>query len=804
MKVPIGWLREFVDAPLVAEDLVRRLTFSGIEVESVTHLGAGLDGVVVGEITAISPHPNADRLVVCQVHDGQQVVPVVCGARNMQPGDKAAFMPAGGVLPGGLRIEARAVRGVASHGMLCAEDELGLSEDHAGILIVDRALPAGTPLAAALGLPETILDLEITWNRSDCLSIIGIAREVAALYGVPLRLPSPTLAEEGPAVETLAHAAIAAPEACARYTARAIRGVTWGPSPAWMQRRLTQCGIRPIANVVDVTNYVMLECGQPLHAFDHDRLRGAEIQVRMARTGETMRTLDGVARELSAEMLVIADAERPVAVAGVMGGEGSEIDAGTRNVLLESASFDARRVHRTSVALGLSSESSHRFERGVDPELAAWASARAAALLAEVAGGRPAPGLLDVYPGRPAPRTIVCRFDRVRALLGVAVPNDTITAIFDRLGLGVAGVSAAQCEVCPPSFRADLEIEADLIEEVARLHGLEQVPEVLPRAAAGINVDDRRSWALQRLRERLIGLGLREALHYSFTSHKVLDAALGGEDGAAAERAVLPNPVSADYAVLRPSLWPVLIQTLGYNVSRQSPDAALFELGRVFTRGPGGVVVEGERLAIGLVGRVGRIGLDGRRPVEPAEMLAWLKGIIDAVLRAQCGAAADYAPEPHPALDPDWAMRLTLGGVPLGRAGLLRADLRETWRMAGPAALAEIDLAPLLDAPARAPRFEPIPVYPAIRHDVALIVRDETRHEQVVAAIRAAGPPELTDIVLFDIFKGKATGDGRKSMAYALTYRSPERTLTDEEANGYDERIRAGLRRDLGAEIREG
>ncbi len=802
MKIPISWLKEYVDFEATPEELAQRLTFSGVEVEGIHRIGEGLDGLIVGEIVRFEKHPDADKLRLCVVHDGRMELQVVCGATNFSSGDKAAFAPIGAKLPNGMEISKRKVRGIESHGMLCAEDELGVSQDHGGILLVGRDVPAGTSLVDVLGLPEVVLELEITWNRSDCLSVIGMAREVAALYGTALRLPDVAFPESGAAVAELARVAIEAPERCLRYTARVLTGLKAGPSPAWMQRRLKLSGVRPISNIVDVTNYVMLECGQPLHAFDHALVAGRQIIVRRARAGEGMTTLDGVARTLSDEMLVIADGQKPVALAGVMGGAGSEIREATQDVLLESASFDAPGTHRTSVALGLASESSHRFERGVDPELADWASRRAAALIVQTAGGAAARGVVDVYPGKAAARRVTCRFARVRALLGIDVAVEEICRIFEALELHVESRNAEGCTVRVPSFRRDVEIEADLIEEIARMHGLEQVPEAPIRATMGAGVDDSRTWAMMRLRERLIGLGLREILNYSFMAEKQLDR-LGGDD--AARRLVLPNPVSSDYAIMRPTLLAQMVLTLGNNMSRQTADAGFFELGRVFWRDTAtGALGEEDRLAIGMMGRVGRSQIEGRRAVTPEDTFLGLKGILEILCRAQTGQDLHMEPAEHGIMEPGWCVSILAGTTRLGTAGLLRRALREEWRISDPVGVAELAVEPLLQAAARKRSFETIPAYPAITHDVALIVPEAVTHEAIVATIRAAAPLELTDVTLFDIFRGNTVGDGRKSLAYSLVYRSGDRTLTDDEANRFDGAIRQALKQHLHAEIREG
>lgn len=801
MKVPISWLREYVDVEVTPEELAERLTFSGVEVEGIRRLGAGLEPLIVGEIVSFTKHPDADKLRLCQVNDGRQVLPVVCGATNFEVGDKAAFAPIGAQLPGGMRIEKRRVRGVESHGMLCAEDELGLSEDHGGILILDRSVSAGAPLAETLGLPDVVLELEITWNRPDCLSIIGMAREVAAILGKPLRLPVADLLESGAPVGESAAVSIEAPDRCPRYTARVLSGLTWKPSPLWMQHRLQRCGVRPISNIVDVTNYVMLECGQPLHAFDRSRLPGGRVTVRLARANETMTTLDGQVRRLTPDMLVIASETGPVALAGVMGGAGSDISAATRDVLLESASFDAPGTHRTSTALGLSTESSHRFERGLDPELSEWASRRATDLLVQLAGGTAARGVIDVYPRRAAPRRVTCRLARLQALLGISVPKDAVRRIFESLELAVESLDDEACVVRVPSFRGDLVLEADLIEEIARLHGLDQIPAAAPHGSISAGIDEAPAIQQARFRERLIGLGLQEILNYSFMSEKQLDW-LGVEN--AATRLVLPNPVSSDHGVMRPALLPQMIFTLGHNRSRQTPKAGLFEIGRVYGRDSAGKPCEDARVAVGLMGPVGRGTLAGRKAVEAEEMFGWLKGLLETVVRGQIGEDVVMEPGEHPLMEPGWCLAVLVGGTRLGMAGLMRQALREHWRIAEPVGLAELALAPLIAHADRRRTFGAVPVYPSITHDIALLVPEDTPHARVVETIRSAAPVELTDITLFDIFKGKAVGDGRKSMAYSLVYRSSERTLTDEEANRFDEAIRQALRQALNAEIREG
>ncbi len=793
MKLPLSWLKAYVDFDDTPEGLRSKLTFSGLEVEAVETIGADLPGVVVGEVRAVAPHPNADRLRLCTVWDGAAEHPVVCGAPNVETGGRYPFAPVGTELPGGLRIKKARIRGEMSLGMLCAEDELGLGEGHEGLYVLDAALDAGTPISEVLGPPEVVFEIEVTPNRPDCLSMLGIAREVAALYGKPLKAPATDLRASAGPVADLARVEVEAPDLCPRYIARVIEGVAAGPSPDWMQRRLTLAGVRPINNLVDITNYVMLELGQPLHAFDLDRLAGPAIIVRRARPAETMATLDGQTRELSPDMLVIADAERPVAVAGVMGGADSEIADTTTRVLLESATFHAESIRATSRALRLSTESSYRFERGVDRETAEAASRRAAALMVDLAGGRLAEGSLDAQAPAPAPRTLTLRVQKARDLTGMDISAAEIQDIFRRLELRVDRADDASCTVTVPAFRSDLEREVDLIEEVARIHGLDQVPSPPPEVRVVPDADDRPFWHRVKLREALCGLGFREIMNYSLLSERLLaDTAEGGRE----DWAALPNPISQDQSILRPSLRPQMIESLGRNQAYQNREAALFELGRVFRRDGGGAA-ETERLAIGLMGR--------RVPEDPGEAFLAIKGVWERL--ASHLHVEGWSVEPLGA-DPAWraghAARIVGGGgAEVGRLGLVHPKVARAWRILGPLPVAELEVAPLLERAFGSPMYRPFSTFPGVERDVALVVAESVRHADVLAAIAEAAPPELSGVDLFDIYRGVEIGNGRKSLAYALWYRSPDRSLTDDETNRMHDRVKSVLRQRLDAEIRE-
>ncbi len=803
MKVPVSWLNEYVDvSDLSVKDLADKLTFSGVEVESVDEVGVTLDDhFVVGEVLACEPHANSDHLLVCRVADGGQEWQVVCGAPNARAGLKVAFAKIGAVIPeGGFTIKKAKLRGMESFGMLCSARELKLSDDHEGIMELDPALKIGTLMSDVLPLPETVLDLEITWNRPDCLSIIGIAREFAALLKRPLRLPSVEYTEAEAAVETFAQVVVEDRVKCPRYTARVMTGVQDGESPEWMRRRLELCGVRAISLTVDVTNYVMLECGQPLHAFDYRKLAERKIVVRRARPDEKITTLDGVERALGEEMLVIADAAAPSAVAGIMGGAGSEIAAGTEHVLLESALFDAASTKSTATRLGLATESSRRFERGVDPDLADWASRRAVALLAEHGQARVAKGVIDVDAREFRPPAVRLRFGRAREIIGVSMPDIEMVGILTSLGMEEVSRDAESALLRIPSYRLDLTMEADLIEEIARMHGLDAIPDGVPETTAVSMLSDREFYAKASCCQTLLSMGFSEAMHYSFLSSQELDAF---DKRGQERRVVLPNPVSADYGVLRDSLLPQLAGSLGRNASRQVESAALFEMGRVFFKGEDGQPGEEERVALGLMGPFGRNAVDRRRAVSPEEAMLWLKGAVENMATAMRAGEVSLRAAEHPAMEPGWCAEILLNGERSGFMGLLSAALRHQWRMAAPMPLAELKIKPLLAGFGQRSAVKAVPQYPAVRRDVAFVAGAEMKHADVVSAIRKAAPAELTGIELFDIFTPKEIGKGKRSMGYALEFRSAERTLTDGEVNAAFAKIIKALKEVLGVEVRE-
>lgn len=801
MKVPLSWLKEYVDFNDCVENLAEKLTFSGIEVEGIDRIGADCAGVIVGEVRQVKPHPDADRLTVCTVFEGSAEVEVVCGAPDVKVGGHYPFAPVGSTIRGGARIKKTKLRGVVSNGMLCAEDELGISDRHEGLLDLGADCTAGMTLEEVLGPPETVLDLEITPNRPDCLSIIGIAREVAALYGTELKYPPAQLEESGNGVESFVTVTIDDAGRCPRYSARVLTGVRIEPSPAWMRNRLTMAGVRPINNIVDITNYVLLECGHPLHAFDYSLLAGKKIIVRRAADGEMLTTLDEVERKLTSDMLVIADSEKALALAGVMGGAGSEISAGTSTVLLESAYFSPPGIRHTSKVLGLVTESSYRFSRGIDCGGVEWASRRAAALMTELAGASAAQGVIDVYPVPRPPVTVSCRASAATRLLGVPVSPDSLCRVFSGLELDVNEVTGDICKVNIPSFRHDLEREVDLIEEFARIHGLDRIPAPSPAARIVPEARDDTLRAERRCRETLAGLGLMEVMNYSLTSQSLLDRF---DPDSAGRRIKLPHPISADQSILRPSLLPQMIETLGRNHARQNGEAALFEFGRIFHQPGDEGCREEKRVAIGLMGPVGRTGLNRNRRVEEEDMFLWIKGVCSRLaerlgIRGISFRAADRAGFAH-----GRALEIVIDGNGEGILGLAHPDIAMEWRISEPVGLAECNWPALTRHVFDPVSVRPVSMQPSIQRDMALIVDETTAHEDILAIINRAAPDELAGVELFDIFRGGVVPPGQKSMAYNLTYRSKERTLTDEEANAYHERLKEALRAELRVKTREG
>ena len=808
MKVTLNWLKQYVDFNWSPEELAERLTMLGLEVEGVQKLGGEFAGIVVAQVITRDKHPNADKLSVCRVNDGTGERQIVCGAQNFQAGDKVPLILPGASLPmkpgdkEPFTIKVGKIRSVESHGMMCSPAELGLPDQVDGLLILRADAKVGQPFAEYLGRAgsDVIYDLEVTPNRPDLNSVIGIAREIAALTGNPLRVPECGMRNAECGIRDFVAVRNQEPELCPRYTARVVTGVKVGPSPDWLRQTLEKVGIRSISNVVDVTNFVMLETGQPLHAFDYHLIaKGADgkptIVVRRAAADEKFKTLDNQERTLTADMLLIADEQKGIALAGVMGGANTEIRDDTRDVLIESAYFAPTNIRRTSKALGLRSESSYRFERGCDVGIADYASERAARLILETAGGTLVPGVVDAYPQPAKAKEISLRFAKADALLGVAIAPEQQVKLLTRLGLTLAASEAASATFVIPSFRVDLKREVDLIEEIARLHGVDKIPSTTPRGAVGANAFDAVYDEISAVRRLLTGLGLNEAQGQTLVSLANCRLPEG-------EIVKLANPLSADMDVLRPSLLPGLLDTLRHNLSRKNNDVALFEIGRVFTNA-NGQAKEERRVAIALTGQRALAFWSGDDRDAKFDAMD-LKGLVEDVLEHFGLRGVQFGKRAEPNALFLESATVSLGGkLQLGELGQLLPALAKQYDLRDAVFLAELRLDELLARSNRNKAFKPLPQFPASRRDVAILVPEATTHDAVLQAVKQAKPANLETVELFDVFRGKNVPAGQKSLAYAFTYRAADKTLTDADVNGAHAKAVDALKQKLSATVRE-
>ena len=853
MNVSLRWLSDYVAHGLTPDQVAERLTMAGLEVEEAAATGPSLDGVVVGEVLAVRPHPDADRLQVCDVRlaDDADAVQIVCGAPNVAAGQRVpvatvgttlrlpartpAPAEAGGSGTAPVTIKKGKIRGQASNGMICAQDELGLGDDHDGILVLDPAAPVGTPLADWLRqrgeLPgDTVLDLAITPNRPDATSHVGVARDLAALTDTALTLPDVEVPEVGGEAADAVTVRIE-DDGCARYTAVVVRGVTVGPSPDWLRERLEAIGVRAINNVVDVTNYVLHEIGQPLHAFDLGALADATVVVRASTPGEAITTLDHQKRTLPDGTLLICDGARPVAVAGVMGGANSEVSDATTDVLIESAYFDPARIRRASKALGLQTDASYRFERGVDPTRQPWAAARAAALLAEVAGGTVVPGMVDEVAVPYQPRTVTVRPARVATVLGVEVPRDEITRLLGAIGFTVEADAGATLEafaeaallgsaasavteaadaglaVTVPPFRPDVEREVDVIEEIARLWGYDRLPvpgsTPVPLVPAG---DTPSARLLDRTRQRLAALGFRELYTNSLvpapTAQAFADAAWTGLDAAPVETL---NPISQEMSALRPSLLTGLVAAASYNQARGAGALRLFEAGHVYRRSaaasdtvPG--YHEHTSLVLGMSGPAERARWDG--DARPSDVYD-LKGVVLDLLADLGVDDVQETPRPAPDALTAYALDLHAGGTRVGALGRLADAVAEAAELQAELFVAELDWDALAALASRGDvaAYRPISRFPTVERDLALVVPEAQPAGPLLDTIRQSGRPLLQDVHLFDLYRGAGLPDGTKSLAFTLRF-GADKTLRDKEVDGRVRRVVKRLEAEHGATLR--
>ena len=804
MKILLNWLRELCPTGLTDDEIAARLTFAGLEVEGSEKRTLATE-VVAAKISSRTK-VEGTHLSVCQVDDGSgEPLQIVCGADNYGAGDIVPLARVGAVLPDGKRIEKAKLRGLESSGMLCSARELGLSEDHAGLLLLPPGTKLGTRIEALLGLPDTVLEVNVTANRPDALSHLGVARDLAAIVGARA-LPPEVRAQDTGALP--AEVQVDDAVRCPRYLARVIEGVRSAPSPLWIQERLRSCGVRPISNLVDATNLALLELGHPLHAFDLDQLAGSRIVVRRAAEGERLVTLDGKERKLTADDLVIADGARPVALAGVMGGQTSEVSAATTRILLESAVFEPAGVRRTARRHALHTEASHRFERGADETGALIALQRCAELIVQLAGGTILPGVIDRYPAPRPPMHVWVRAARVSAILGTSISAKEVDQRLHALGLiPVDGNDARRLWLVPP-WRRDLTREIDCVEEVARLRGLDTIPIEVPKAGVGETAARvPAQMATLHARAALSAHGYDEVVNYSFVAERDL-AALWPEGFAPAPIRVA-NPLTVEQGAMRSTLLAGLLRNLGYNLARGAHDLRLYELGRAYlpesdprhAAGPlAWPVHEPRRLALAAFGH--RAAKSWGTKDEPLDYFD-LKGALEALLEAMGLPAARFDLAPSAPLHPASASALSINGVTLGRLGQVHPLVAKAFEVPASTLLAELDWDALLSLAGGVRQLHGVPRFPGVGRDLAFVVDDGVLASRMLAEIRSADAAQLLEqITLFDVYRGSPVPAGKKSIAYSLSLRAPDRTLTDAEADALCEAVKSRLEKELGAEIR--
>ncbi|MFZ5564022.1 MAG: phenylalanine--tRNA ligase subunit beta [Thermodesulfobacteriota bacterium] len=801
MKISLQWLKEYVPIDLPVADLSEALTMAGFEVEGVFDRHPHLNTVVTGRVTKVSPHPDADRLTVCEVDAGGNLLTIVCGAPNVRPGMITAVALPGTALPSGMTVKKSKIRGVVSEGMLCSAAELATSDGHSGILDLAPSLAAGRPLAEAMGLADTVLDLNITPNRADCLSLIGIGREVAAICGRPLKKPPVAVAETAGDINSYTSIAIDEPDLCPRYTARVLVDVAVGPSPSWLKDRLLSVGLKPINNVVDITNFVMMETGQPLHAFDLDRLAGSRIVVRRAGTQATFTTLDDKERALSADMLMICDAEKPVAVAGVMGGLNSEIGPETRRVLIESAHFTATSIRKTAKLLGLGTDASYRFERGTDPEGTVYACDRAAGLMTELAGAKAARGIIDNHPRPAAEKRIFVTGQATNLRLGTSLNVEEISRLLASVQISSSPAGDDRLEVTVPSFRVDIERPEDIMEEVARLWGYNNISVTFPVIPADGRVPSGAVYWRNGIKDIMTGLGFSEVVNYSFIG---ADACASMRfEKASAENQPVPilNPLSQDQTVMRTSLIPGLLKNTRDNLFQQEKTVRLFEAGKVFLPRQGQELPDEPEMMAG-------IWSGSRRPLTwhyPEERCDFydIKGVLESLL-----AALDLCPE-FTAMPtdrcrftrPGHTASIFVNGAMLGLVGEVRTEVLAEFGIRQPVFLFEINFSLLLPILSDRKTARPISRFPSVSRDVTLIVDKAIEAGNLLKALARQGQTLIEQMQLVAVYEGEPVPPKKKSVSVRIVYRSFEETLKDDFVNRIHTKATERLIREFNAEL---
>ena len=799
MKVSLNWLKQYVDVKLPAAEIANRLTLAGIEVKSTNVIGANWEGIIAGQILEVQQHPNADRLHLVTLDLATRTEIVVCGAPNVAVGAKIAYAPIGTKMIDGHTgktevLKPAKIRGVASNGMCCSEKELGISENHEGIIILPADTAIGTPLTEVLG--DAIFNLEVTPNRPDCLGMTGLAREIAATTNSPFHLPEALYAESEVSIQDKITVEIQDPDLCPRYCASLITGIKIGPSPEWMQRRLISYGMHPINNIVDITNFVMLEYAQPLHAFDYEKIQGQGIIVRRANSGEKITSLDGIERNLNREMLVIADKERAVAVAGIMGGANSEVSENTTSILLESASFKPTSVHYTGRTLNMPSEACVRFERGISPELTLPALKRAIQLMVEYGGGQTAQGIIDVYLGKTERKPLRLTTTDFKRTMGVEYTLEQIEASLTALGFTCqADKAAVWVIVRAPYWRSDINIPVDVIEEVARIQGYEQIPTTLLAQAIPMQKPAPVTALKRRVRNLMAGYGFQELVSFSLTNMDVL-VKLSPEGKKPEPLPVhIANPASLEQEYLRPNLRAGLLAALTLNKAFIEEGLRLFELGKVYLNRNENLPEEPDMLCAVICGP--RAAQSWQGASEPVDFFD-AKGVVEGLLK-QTGIAAKFEKSADTSLHPLNQAAITAEGKQIGVVGEVHPAVKEHFELMQPVFLFEINIPALLPL-MKDKVYRPIPKFPATVRDIALVVDSGVTHQQILDTMK--GFSLVTEVALFDVYAGGQIPAGKKSMAYRLTFQSPDKTLTDQQVNGVQQAILKKLATGLGATLR--
>ncbi|MBW7956969.1 MAG: phenylalanine--tRNA ligase subunit beta [Deltaproteobacteria bacterium] len=793
MLFSYNWLKEYLEGAPPARELAERLTMTGTEIESVTEIGAGFTNVVTAQVLECEKHPNADKLSLCKVRTDKEELSIVCGAKNMKPGDKVALALPGAELPGGFKIKKSKIRGVESQGMMCSEVELGLKDTSEGIMILPEDAPLGVDFRTILGA-DFMMEAGITPNRADLLSIRGMAREAAAVTGAAFKDKEFKVDEAGRPIGECASVSIEKDAPCRRYAARVVEGVQIGPSPDDIKARLEAHGVRSINNVVDVTNLVLLETGQPLHAFDLDKLNGAVINVRPAREGETIETIDGKTRNLDASMLVIADSKGPVALAGVMGGSGSEVTGSTKRILIESAWFEPSSVRRASRKHALSTESSYRFERGVDIEGVTRALDMAASLVLKLAGGQAAKGSIDIYPGKYAPAGITFRTERASRILGVGVRTEEALNILGRLGISARETSPGVISAAPPSYRMDLTTEIDLMEEVARIFGYNNIPTTLPIAAVSPGETGEPTALRRSIRSLLSGSGFTEVMNYSFISRDLF-AMAGGE---AVKGVELLNPLTEEQTVMRTGLIPSLLENMARNLAWKREDLRIFEIAPAFVPGDG---LPGETWKIAGLLYGNRYEPGWSYPKDTVDFFD-VKGVIERMLEGLGVEGARFEAAGHPLLHPGKTAALKISGKHAGILGELHPDLWGRYGLRKPAYVFELEIEPIEKSSGKGKKYRELPRFPESARDIAFILSEDVPFGDIYEAIRKIDLKTIETVELFDVYYGRNIPSGTRSLAVRVTYRSRERTLTDQEVEDTHGKVLKMLSERFKAEIR--